>query len=109
MNSGGGPAVPGIDYTMILTRNDELVNPYTSGIMEGADNFIVQDQCETDQSEHLSIIFDPITAYDIFNALNPGEDAEVPLHRSCSPASAPPATPATEANPRPRPAPMIAA
>jgi triacylglycerol esterase/lipase EstA (alpha/beta hydrolase family) len=78
MNSGGGPAVPGIDYTMILTRNDELVNPYTSGIMEGADNFVVQDQCETDQSEHLSIIFDPVTAYDILNGLSNGPDAEVP-------------------------------
>ena len=78
MNSGGGPAVPGIDYTMILTKNDELVNPYTSGLMDGADNFVVQDQCATDQSEHLSIIFDPTTATDILNALIPGPDAEVP-------------------------------
>jgi triacylglycerol lipase len=70
MNAGGGPRVPGVDYTMILTRNDELVIPYTSGLMEGAANVIVQDACGLDQSEHLSIAFDPITAYTILNALD---------------------------------------
>jgi triacylglycerol lipase len=71
MNSGGGPAAPGVDYTMIMTRNDELVQPWQSGYMDGAENHVVQDQCALDQSEHLSIIFDPITAYDIWNALEP--------------------------------------
>jgi triacylglycerol lipase len=28
----GGIAVPGVTYTSIVTRNDELVVPYTSGI-----------------------------------------------------------------------------
>jgi pimeloyl-ACP methyl ester carboxylesterase len=79
MNSGGGPRVPGVDYTMIMTRNDELVIPYTSGIMEGADNVVVQDVCDLDQSEHLSIAFDPITAYTILNELDPTDPArEVP-------------------------------
>lgn len=78
MNSGGGPRVPGVDYTMIMTKNDELVSPYTSGEMEGAKNLVVQDQCIQDQSEHLSIIYDPITAYDILNALDPKHPQEVP-------------------------------
>lgn len=78
MNAGGGPRVPGVDYTMILTRNDELVVPYTSGIMEGANNIVVQDVCALDGSEHLSIIFDPITAYSILNALDPKHPQPVP-------------------------------
>jgi len=79
MNSGGGPAEPGVDYTMIMTKNDELVQPWQSGYMDDADNLVVQDQCALDQSEHLSIIFDPITAYDIWNALEPASrQHEVP-------------------------------
>lgn len=79
MNSGRGPAEPGVDYTMIMTRNDELVQPWQSGYMDGATNLVVQEQCALDQSEHLSIIFDPITAYDIWNALEPpARQREVP-------------------------------
>jgi hypothetical protein len=78
MNSGGGPRVAGVDYTMILTRNDQLVVPYTSGQMEGADNIVVQDVCPLDQSDHLSVIFDPIAAYSILNALDPKHPHDVP-------------------------------
>jgi pimeloyl-ACP methyl ester carboxylesterase len=78
MSSGGGPAVASVDYTMIMTRNDELVVPYTSGWMPGADNHIVQRECALDQSEHLSIIFDPVTAGLIQNALDPKHAEPVP-------------------------------
>ena len=78
MNSGGGPRVRGVDYTMILTRNDELVQPYMSGWMDGADNHIVQRHCALDQSEHLSVIYDPITAGLIQNALDPRHPEPVP-------------------------------
>jgi hypothetical protein len=78
MNSGGGPAEPGVDYTMIMTRNDELVQPWQSGYMDGARNFVVQQQCALDQSEHLSIIFDPVTAGLIQNALDPKHREPVP-------------------------------
>jgi triacylglycerol lipase len=78
MNADGGPRVPGVDYTMLLTANDELVFPYTSGLMEGADNVVVQDVCNRDQSEHLSIAFDPTAAYTILNALDPRRPRPVP-------------------------------
>jgi triacylglycerol lipase len=78
MSSGGGPAAPGVDYTMIMTRNDELVQPWQSGFMDGARNFVVQRQCALDQSEHLSIIFDPVTAGLIQNALDPKHREAVP-------------------------------
>ena len=78
MSSGGGPRVPGVDYTMVMTKNDELVSPWQSGYMDGANNLVVQDQCIQDQSEHLSVIYDPITAYDILNALDPRHLQDVP-------------------------------
>jgi triacylglycerol lipase len=78
MSAGGGPAVPSVDYTMIMTRNDELVQPYTSGYMDGARNFVVQEECALDQSEHLSIIYDPVTAGLIQNALDRKHPEAVP-------------------------------
>jgi len=75
MNSGGGPRVGGIDYTMIMTRYDELVMPYTSGEMEGADNVVLQDVCPTDVAEHVGIAFDPVNAQVVLNALDP-DDAQ---------------------------------
>jgi len=56
----GGAAVPGVSYTMLMTRYDELVWPYTSGHLDGATNIVVQDQCRTDFSEHAELAFDPV-------------------------------------------------
>ena len=77
MNSGGGPREPGVDYTMIMTRYDELVFPYTSGEMEGARNIVVQDQCPADPSEHLAVAYDPIVVQDVLNALDPARNEVV--------------------------------
>ena len=46
--------------------------------MDGARNFVVQEECALDQSEHLSIIFDPVTAGLIQNALDPRHPEPVP-------------------------------
>jgi triacylglycerol lipase len=67
----GGAAVPGVTYTMLITRYDELVSPYTSGILDGATNIVVQDQCRTDYTEHAGMAFDPVTQQDVLNALDP--------------------------------------
>jgi pimeloyl-ACP methyl ester carboxylesterase len=72
MNDGPtGPRVPGVTYTMLMTTNDELVVPYTSGIMDGATNIVVQDQCANDISEHGAMAVDPVVLRDILNALDP--------------------------------------
>ncbi|WP_229051623.1 triacylglycerol lipase [Aeromicrobium sp. Leaf350] len=78
MRSGGGPAVPGITYTNIVTRYDELVIPYTSGIEPGMTNFVVQDFCGLDLSEHFQIVADPVAAALVLNALDPAHPRPVP-------------------------------
>ncbi|GAA1724830.1 esterase/lipase family protein [Aeromicrobium alkaliterrae] len=78
MRSGGGPAVPGITYTNIVTRYDELVIPYTSGIEPGMTNYVVQDYCALDLSEHFQIVADPVAAALVLNALDPAHPRPVP-------------------------------
>jgi triacylglycerol esterase/lipase EstA (alpha/beta hydrolase family) len=76
----GGIAAPGVTYTNLITRNDELVVPYTSGIELGSriTNIIVQNQCILDQAEHVSMAADPIVAQDVLNALDPAHPKPVP-------------------------------
>lgn len=73
-------AVPGVQYTTILTKYDELVTPYTSGLLDApnATDIVVQDQCATDYAEHLSLVFDPVAGQDILNALDPQHPRPVP-------------------------------
>jgi triacylglycerol esterase/lipase EstA (alpha/beta hydrolase family) len=67
-----GEAVPGIEHTNIVTKYDELVVPYTSGIMsDGGKNIVVQDVCPNDSSEHGLLAFDPVVTQLILNALDP--------------------------------------
>jgi pimeloyl-ACP methyl ester carboxylesterase len=76
----GHYAVPGVTYTTIMTKYDELVSPYTSGRLNApnATNIVVQNQCATDFSEHLTMAFDPVVAQDVLNALDPGQAQPVP-------------------------------
>lgn len=67
----GGVAQRGVTYTNIITRNDELVVPYTSGIEDGMHNIVVQSQCALDQADHVAMAADPIVAQDMLNALDP--------------------------------------
>jgi triacylglycerol lipase len=73
MNSGGGPKVPGVTYTMLMTTHDELVQPYTSGTMTGATNIVMQDQCPADPSDHLAMAANPNALLDVLNALDPAQ------------------------------------
>ncbi len=73
-----GEAIPGIKHTNIITRYDELVQPYTSGIMrDGGTNIVVQDVCPLDVSEHVAVAFDPVVAQMIENALDPRHAQQV--------------------------------
>jgi triacylglycerol lipase len=74
----GGVAVSGVEYTNIVTRYDELVIPYTSGIQKGMRNIVLQKGCETDLSEHFQIVSDRRVSVMVLNELEPGRDQKVP-------------------------------
>lgn len=76
----GGMAVSGITYTNIMTRYDELVVPYTSGILvaPNSTNVVVQDGCAQDYSEHAGIAGSRRAATYVLNALDPVHPRPVP-------------------------------
>jgi triacylglycerol esterase/lipase EstA (alpha/beta hydrolase family) len=71
--NAGGDTEPGVQYTVIETRYDEVVTPYTSAFLSGPNvtNILLQNQCALDFSEHLSTSFDHIALRDVLNALDP--------------------------------------
>ncbi|MFF3574513.1 hypothetical protein [Nocardia jiangxiensis] len=62
-----------------MTRLDELVIPYTSGIVAepNSTNITVQDQCPQDLADHLALASDPVAARDVLNTLDPAHAAPV--------------------------------
>lgn len=59
-----GDETPGeVDYTVVATRTDQTVLPYTSGFLAGSpdevSNITLQDSYPYDPAGHLGVIFDP--------------------------------------------------
>ncbi|WP_405494539.1 esterase/lipase family protein [Streptomyces sp. NBC_00096] len=72
--NAGGDTVPGVAYTVIATRYDEVVTPYRSQFLAGANvhNVLLQDLCALDLSEHVAIgLTDRIAWHEAANALDP--------------------------------------
>lgn len=72
--NAGGDTVPGVRYTVIATRYDQVVTPYRSQYLTGPDvrNVLLQDLCAVDLSEHVAIgLFDRIAYHEVANALDP--------------------------------------
>jgi triacylglycerol esterase/lipase EstA (alpha/beta hydrolase family) len=71
--NAGGDTVPGVHYTVIESKYDEVVTPYTSAFLSGPEvtNMTLQDQCALDFGEHLSMPYDHIADTDVLNALDP--------------------------------------
>jgi triacylglycerol esterase/lipase EstA (alpha/beta hydrolase family) len=75
------PTVPGVNYTVIESTDDEVVTPYTNAFLPAAanvTNITVQHQCLLDGSDHLEIAADPIAMADMLNALDPSHPVRVP-------------------------------
>jgi triacylglycerol esterase/lipase EstA (alpha/beta hydrolase family) len=72
--NAGGDTVPGVRYTVIATRYDEVATPWRTQYLSGPDvhNVLLQDLCPLDTSEHLAIaLFDRIAFHEVANALDP--------------------------------------
>ena len=82
LHSGNGVFQPGVEYTNILTRYDEAVTPYTSGLGSGPNvhNIVLQDSCPLDFSEHGGLAADRNAAGHVLNALDPADATPVPCH-----------------------------
>ncbi len=74
--NAGGDTEPGIDYTVLATRYDEVSSPYewtflTPGPGATVQNITVQDRCPSDFSEHLSLNYSPHAIGWVEHALDP--------------------------------------
>ncbi|WP_406345241.1 esterase/lipase family protein [Streptomyces sp. NBC_00648] len=72
--NAGGDTVPGVHYTVIASKYDEVVTPYRSQFLNGpdVDNVLIQDKCALDLSEHVAMgLVDRITYHEVVNALDP--------------------------------------
>ncbi|NEW48802.1 alpha/beta fold hydrolase [Nocardia cyriacigeorgica] len=72
-----GDTIPGVDYTVIGTRWDEIVNPYDWTFLQpgpGATvtNLTLQEGCEQDLSDHLTMMYSPRATSMVLRALDPG-------------------------------------
>jgi triacylglycerol esterase/lipase EstA (alpha/beta hydrolase family) len=78
--NAGGDTVAGPSYTVIETRNDEIVTPYTSAFLSGPDvtNILLQNVCPLDQTDHIGIADDTVALHLVLNALDPAHPQTVP-------------------------------
>jgi triacylglycerol esterase/lipase EstA (alpha/beta hydrolase family) len=81
--NAGGDTLPGISYTVISTRYDEVVTPYTSQALSGATNVVLQDRCPLDPVEHVTIQDDPVAAQWVLNALGRRGPADPAFRPRC--------------------------
>lgn len=75
------PTVAGPTYTVIQSKDDRTVTPYTNAFLPSAPNITnitLQDQCPLDASDHLEIASDPVAMADMLNALDPAHPVKVP-------------------------------
>ncbi|MFD7901841.1 lipase family alpha/beta hydrolase [Kitasatospora sp. NPDC059747] len=77
----GGATLPGVEYTVIASRFDEVVTPYTNSYLPAGPhvtNLTLQDQCVADAADHLEGPYDPVALADVRNALDPAHPVPVP-------------------------------
>lgn len=80
-----GDTVPGVRYTVITTRYDDVVTPYRNAFLHGpgARNIVLQNACPLDAVDHLGIPYDDNAIQYVQNALGPDSPTFRP---SCRPA-----------------------
>lgn len=79
--NAGGETVSNIDYTVLESKYDEVVTPYTSAFLApgpNVRNVLLQDLCGLDYVDHLGITYDPIVRQLVLNALDPAHATPPP-------------------------------
>jgi triacylglycerol esterase/lipase EstA (alpha/beta hydrolase family) len=69
----GGDTVPGVDYTTIGSRVDEMIQPFGSIALRGpgAHNLVLQELCPSDLTGHFHMVYDPYVQQLLHNVLDP--------------------------------------
>lgn len=69
----GGDTVPGVRYTTIISRVDEMIQPYRSMELRGpgARNLVLQELCPVDLTGHFHSVYDPYVQQLLRNVLDP--------------------------------------
>ena len=73
--NANGDTVPGVSYTVIQTRYDDVVTPYTNAFLKGSGvrNILLQNACPLDATDHLGIPYDDNAEQYVLNALGPND------------------------------------
>ena len=107
LNGPGGSleAAPGVLYTVLETADDEVVTPapnalaaaqgeWPSAFLHGPAGQVrdvrLQDQCPTDATDHIGIVYDPVALWDVMAALAGDGTTLAPLGRPPCPLVVPP-------------------
>lgn len=80
--NANGDTVPGIDYTIVGTRYDEVTNPYDLTFLKAGpgaqvSNITLQDGCDQDLSDHLTMMYSPRALSIVLRALDPAQHADL--------------------------------
>ncbi|WP_252367092.1 esterase/lipase family protein [Nocardia salmonicida] len=77
---GLGDTRPGVTYTTLVTKYDQIVTPYDQQYLSGPNvtNITLQDGCSLDLSEHLSTMYSERVWRFVLNALSPSTATPVP-------------------------------
>ncbi len=67
--NAGEEAPPPPSYTVVSTKEDEVVTPYKSQALAGATNVVLQAACPDDVTDHVGIVYDPVALQWTLNAL----------------------------------------
>ncbi|MGV9411001.1 esterase/lipase family protein [Nocardia sp. NPDC003693] len=77
-----GDTVPGVEYTVVGTRHDEVSNPYEWTFLQAGpgatvQNITLQEGCDQDLSDHLTMLYSPRAASITLRALGSGTSPEL--------------------------------
>ena len=87
------PDAAGVNFFVIESTFDEVVTPYQSAFLpsnENVQNVTLQNQCPTDLTDHVGIIYDPVALQDAVNALANNGGSATPLPQPACPTVVPP-------------------
>ncbi|MFE7800307.1 esterase/lipase family protein [Nocardia sp. NPDC057440] len=75
--NAGGDTVPGVQYTTIGSRVDEMIQPFENIALHGpgARNIALQDLCAADLTGHFHMVYDPFVQQLLLTVLDPAHAA----------------------------------